>query len=341
MSLSTAPRGYSRLKTKIIRTALAVLVAFIVTVLPFLTALAIEPPDYKSINAVYAYRNLLLTGDEVFIADFTWSYSVIPTLNINETVIVQLYDADSEVVATTVPFSFYNHGYVRGAVIFYLPPDIAADWTSAVTVKFVGNPTLSWNGTAPVESSSVSYWSVATTQAASQAELAARIVSLAGTLASSWSLTDMTQSTPEGTKLDTNGIEYFNGVLQNIQAMAPDAFPYSIVQPAFERKTYNNDNALSLIATTVGTPLDLTALATATHIGTAWLGAIIVIIVIVVIDVIMLKRTRNMRGIVLLDDFVFLVAAVKGVLVLNVLVGLGALLLIITGFALFYRPSGA
>ncbi len=317
--------------------SLAPLVAFPLPVL----ATVITNPDSISINAVYAYHNLATVGDQLYLIDYNINYVSPPSTPANSNFLFRLNTAGGISLAVATPYPYYNNGYGRGVVAFYFSSG-APTWGDALTVQLSGNPLRTWTSGVPSVSSSISFWSISTTQAASQAELATRVLELALSIGTDWGGMLLASAAVIGTTLTTVGQTYFCAVIPNLQQMAPAAFSSYLTAPEAHKISYKDTYAANLAALLIGTPLDFTKLASKLGWTIGWTNSLVVFVGIFVLDALLVwKVFRSTKGILLLDDFIFTGASVLGMLPIIVVIGIGIAAAFMTLYVVFYQKSGA
>lgn len=319
------------MKRKLSRLLSVISIAVILLITTAIPVFAIESPDAFSINAIYAFRNVKETGDMLFLIDQTVDYNTLPAENAYSAVQTDFIDEDGvTVIANGTIFAFYKYGYGRSAMILYFSAANctanAMVWLDAFDFTMRGNPALVWTSGAPTTTANIDYWSTETAVVDVQTELAARIISVTQTLNEAWEYSGTTNTlleyTTGGLMLSETGQAYWLGVAPGLNNIAPDAFGVRIEVPDVHKREYGNQGALDLAAQLIGTPWDLTPLATELGMTIGWLNSIITLGVIVAIDIIF-SRQINMstRGLILIDDFIFVAAAVSGALPLMIVLG--------------------
>lgn len=289
------------------------------------------PNSGPTINAIYAFRNADETGDMLFLVDQTTYYPVLPAEDAYSAILTELHDVGgAPKIATSTIYAFHTGGYGRSVVALYFNAANCTTngmaWLDAFVFKVVGNPTLTWVPSAPTTSGSVSYWSTNTIKSKVQAEIATRIIELTRALDSSWQTIGTSNSlitnTTDGVMLSDVGQAYWLGVLPGINTIAPNAFSVVILTPDIHKRTYSNQGALNLAAQLLLTPFDFTGLATKFGMTIGWINSLIVLAIMIGLDYLFIRQhLMGTRGIVMIDDFIFIAAAVSGALPLMVLLG--------------------
>lgn len=210
----------------------SLIIAVIILLLWALPAYAQSLPDTDPPTPeVTVYRNLLETGDRLYLIYANIPYATTPTIPVTEAFIWQLIDTDNTtVLGQTVGSTWADNGlngYGYNVYSMYFDAASALTWEALYSLKLTGTP---YAFTVPPEynySLNVADYNSNTTQADNQADLAARILTLADDLNTRWSLTGsdkLLTETETGTALSTNGEEVFRAAINGCQALAPGAF---------------------------------------------------------------------------------------------------------------------
>ncbi len=233
--------------------------------LPVAGAGAIDYPDSTvRIDGVWAYENLLETGDAGFLIDYTIPYAVVPTETAYEAYMAVLVDHDGVTqIRAVAPYVFVDSGYNRGLMWIYFSAEdvvtygISSTYQADYRVWLVGNPTLSWPGDPPKTVATVDYWQPAGTS--TPVLFALRVLSLADQLELEWSQ-DMIESTSLGNKLTATGEEYFINVIPNLRTIAPLCFASGTLRPNPQDIDYETEMSAIMTdgtGTVTGSPIDL------------------------------------------------------------------------------------
>lgn len=311
----------------------------LVILLVFATpVLAIDNPSTMQINAVWAYRNVKETGDQLYLIDYTLTYDTNPDTNITQTYLVRLMNGTTELSAVA-PYAYYNDGYDRGLVAIYFSAASAPAWAGDYTIRFEGNPTLEWESRPVVTYSVFDLWQDNPTTM-QQSLISSRILWMAEQLESAWSV-DMIESSATGNVLTSYGVACFSSVISDLHTIAPYAFSGQIIAPDFSTTAVVDPSyAESLTTPIISSPLDLTETANAFGLSRGFLTAILYYGLATLAIVLIARRLNTYKPVMLLFIPVCIGAPFVGVpLIVTIIVGFAALILI--GFALFYRPSGA
>ncbi len=232
---------------------LLILLVLLLTALPSVPVLAIDIPDSSpQINAVYVYEGLLEDGDIGVLIDYYLDYAALPTETATEAYFAVFVDTDGVTqLKSTAPYTFVDSGYGRGLVwIYFYPAEVTTYSIDSTDVALydiwlVGNPTLSWDdGTGnlvdpPKTTASINQWN---TTGDMGILLALRVIYYAEQLELIWGppTVDMVEATALGNRLTApEGEDYFTNVIPNLQAMAPNCFAASEVEPTLEDIGYS------------------------------------------------------------------------------------------------------
>lgn len=328
-------RGLKRLKKALLAKILA-LVLFVL--IPASIAYAqIAYPDVYNIQDTQVYRNVLETGDQLWMVTFDLDYTgANPAERADEAWIVRLMDGAAE-VAAVVPNPLHDDGYAPGLVSMYLTPAEAVPWLSAnISVVMTGNPTLTWAGGVPPVATDniVDLWS------SSPENITPRIRVIATDFENDWGLDLIELIQGEG-KLTSTGEQYFESVVDNLRTIASDLFLAGTTIPEYEERTFTQTAATAAEARWVGDPLlDLTPAATLFGISRLWITSVMYIVGCVTAMIIILTRVPTVAkagfflvgAMLVFGSFVGFMAFEVGIFAGI----LGALAII---YSWFYRPA--
>lgn len=313
--------------------------------------LAISNPDIgPTINAVYAFQNVAMAGDMLFFIDENIFYNTLPSENAYSAYYLNFIDEDAvTIIASKRIFPFYNYGYGRGIIGFYFNASTCTAntmiWSDAFVFSLEGDPALSWDVAAPSDTSYVTTWSTYTSMALVREEVSELVINFAQTLDGVWgyggTVNTLLSSTSDGLKLSDIGEAYFTGVLPGLSGIAQDAYGTSVTNPDIHKRVYGSGGATALTGQLTGTPFDLTGVATSMGLTLGCLNSILVLVVVVAIDYFMVRKQMSHKGIVMIDCFVFLLAAIMGILPLLIVLGGAVLCILAVVNVFFWSKSGA
>lgn len=211
----------------------ALLLTIVTSLFCVVPVLAADPPDSDpTIESIKVYRNLIETGDRLFIIYTNTPYASIPDTTFSNTFIWQLIDTDgSTVLGSTVGYSYVNSGYGYQVYSMYFAAAESLTWNPVTnyTLRLIGNPTEFDDPPIYNYPVSSSYYTSLSVQADVRAELAADILTIADELDVIWGFsTSLITDDDIGRILSTFGQAYFRGCIYSLQAMAPDLFPLAV-----------------------------------------------------------------------------------------------------------------
>ena len=212
------------------------------------------PPDSLIVNAVYAYENYELTGDQLYIVDFNIDYTTIPSSKADVNYVIRLMNGGTE-LAWTAPFPYHTSGYGRGIVAFYFDPGSAPTWAGAYTVILCGNPVIDWGGSFPYTSLATFSWE-SNPVSQTQSLVALKVLALAQILETDWGI-DMVETTSTGSYLTADGEAYFINVIPGFMQTGAGAFYGNVYPPHYPAITRDNTYATNLENMSEGTILDI------------------------------------------------------------------------------------
>lgn len=301
----------------------------------------VDDPSAISVDSVFVYQHCLEEDDQLYLVEYTITYGTNPDENATEAYLFRLMNGTTE-LGNVAPYAYYDEGYGYGIAAIYFYAADAPAWEGSYTMKFEGNPTLTWtDGTPPVTSvSTFNSWSSSPGISTTQNELAARILYLADLLELDWGV-NMIDTAATGSYLSDYGVAYFTNVIESVQTMAPGAFAGSSTAPDWETKEVDTTYADSRADSVEDTPLDLTDLADAFGISRLWASTVLYILGAGVMVYFALAPTGSFRPLILLSAPLIVAGGYMGMLPLlfTVLAGVGAFILSL--FLLFYHPSTA
>lgn len=202
-----------------------------------------RPDAIPTLEQADVYRNLLETGDSLYLFYVNIPYSTLPDTDVNETFIWRLLDTDNVTdLGTTVGFAYNDGGYGFNVYSMYFPAADGLIWGTEYILRLVGNP--SKFDDPPLYNYSVSFPSYSTgnvSQSAQQRELAQRIIVLATDLNNKWGLAAplrLTEEIETATVLSIFGETVFRGTIFGCQSLAPEAFKVILRDIEAEDRTW-------------------------------------------------------------------------------------------------------
>jgi len=247
--------------------------------------LAIALPDSTpQIIKKYAYRNLIESGDVLFIWEANIPYAVTPDVPVTEAFMWRLIAADGVTeLGQTTGYVYNDSGYGYNVYSLYFSAADALAWAGAYTLRLRCNPIYFTDPkTYNFPINAADYTSL-TTQAANQAALAATILEMAQDLNVAWGLTPATSLITEdeaSTVLSIYGESVFRGSVYGLQAMAPAAFSHVITSITVTDRTWTDGYSANVTAQYNGTWIQTAKAAGATLWGTSYdLTSIILVLI--------------------------------------------------------------
>jgi hypothetical protein len=335
------------MKRKITRWFLPLLVALL-GVLVFVTpCLAINPPDDLDITGVWAYRNCRETGDQLYLVEYSINYTPMPSETVTEAYLCRLMDGATELASTPpIWYNTDNKGYGVGVVAIYFEAIDAPTWQGAYTMKLMGNPFISWNGSVPETSySTFDVWQD-NDLGITKSIVSSRVLYLAQEVEDDWGKDMVTLADTGKSVLTDYGLGYFINVIPYLADVAPYIYAAGqshgggIIPPEIPPEEARTDYADSLTADIIGTPLDVTPVATIFGVSRGALTAVLYYGIVLVVLITVARRIGSYRPVMLFGGFLMIVGSFVGVplmvAILGALAGFGMI-----GFCLFYKPSSA
>jgi len=333
-----------------IRWAFPAIVACLLTLLfisPVLAAIA--QPDNLSIEGIWVYENCRVNGDQLYLIleDIDYSVTGEPSDGADETYMVRLMDG-GDTLQYTYPVAYHNDGYDMGVVALYFSPGDAPTWEGLYTLELLGNPFQDWEGGVPSESVTspdFDLWQTADITTI-KTLVASRIIWLANELEDDWGDDMVTTSDTGEDVLTAYAAGYFTNVIPYLSDIAQDIFPVGgyqpteIVEPEIPPDTAGSDYSDELETNILGTPFDLTSLASNFGVSRGPLTAFLYYGCVAFALIMIARKMGSYKPVMMIGGFLMIIGSFVGVpLVVAILGGLAGLFMI--GFAIFYKPSTA
>jgi len=326
--------------TKLLSALVLALIALLLLSTP---ALAIaEPTSGPTIESVHVYRHCLEQDDTLIVVQYYLDYADPPgnpTETINQAFLGRFMDGTSE-LDNVAPYAYYDKGYDHGVFSMYLGASEAPAWEGSYSVRFEGNPLLSWPGDPPSATTTTLNWHSTTTKAATELLLTSQIMSIANALSNYWSVALVTE-TASGPKLSGYGQQYFVNAIPNLRTICPGAFPASVEAPIYEPAVYTQAYRDTLLSRLDGTMLGnaLVGLAGWTTIPLTVVKAILWFILMLMVAYFASIATKDLRVATFLMLPLIPLGNLLGMLSLTFTI-VGTLFCVLAiGYALFYKPS--
>ena len=236
--------------------AVGIIIAVLLTIMLSSVALAdqADPDDLPTMMAS-VYRNLLETGDQLYIFYANIPYASGPDAPVTEAFIWRLYDTDKiTVLGQTVGNAYNNDGYGYNVYSIYLAATDAPTWDQPYIVRLTGNPIIF--DTPPTYDFILTTvdFDTNTITADVQSALALRILDISLDLENRWSLTESLIYEQETSRvLSLVGEAFWRQAIYGVQALAPLAFQFVSSLIEAEERTWTTDYTDNVTSQYVGT----------------------------------------------------------------------------------------
>ena len=196
-----------------------------------------DPDSNPAIDTTNIYRNLRETGDMLVVVYANIPYATPPSTPVTQTFTWRLMDTDNVTeLGSTVGYAYnvgthQDDGFGYNVWSMYFSADnvtsLGIVWGTSYPLRLSGNPAVF--DAPPVYNFPISLvdYSTLTDTADVKAELAARILNIAGDLESKWGLTatySLLAQSETATVLSIYGEAFFRGAIHGLQAFAPAVF---------------------------------------------------------------------------------------------------------------------
>ncbi len=279
-----------------------------------LLAQPVAAADYQQILSVKVYRNVVATGDRIFLVHYDIHYDTLPSTELAKYYTFRLYDSTGALIGTAQPFGYFHSGYDQGIFGFYFGSVGAPAWDDAAMLTVQGSPAyMSAPFPAVNYGVSVSDYCTATDQATNQAQLASQIIVIARSLEIDWTVQLLT-TVGTRTTLNDAGVTYFSRSISGIQYMAPTAFAVSANAPNTTGRAWTDTKATSYDQRYTGTwvATAMTAAGSLFNVeGNLVSGAVILILCTIVVGL-CAKKWQNADAGMAASFIIFLVASLGG-----------------------------
>ena len=227
--------------------------------MPAGTALAnqSQPDSVPAPLEIDVYRNMLETGDQLYIFYINIPYAVVPDALVTEAFIWRLIDTDNITeLGQTTGSVFQDNGYGYNVYSMYFAAADAPTWGADYTVRLSENPSVF---DAPIDFNygiSSGDYSILTETEDVQAEIAARVIGLAKQLDTRWSLApadSLIKEQETGTVLSLNGETVFRAAIFGLQALAPTAFDIVVGLITATDRTWTDNYTSNVVTQYTGT----------------------------------------------------------------------------------------
>lgn len=244
-----------------------------------------DPDSTPTVSNIYVYRNLLETGDRLYLWYANIPYATTPDTDVTETFVWRLIDTDGvTVLGSTTGYAYNDDGYGYNVYSMYFDAAAALTWEALYTLRLTGNPSVFVTPKSYNFPISANKYTDETTTAANQAALASTIITLAGDLDAKWALTadfSLLLQTETGVVLSIYGEAVFRGVIFGVQALAPAAFRFVIEDIAITDRTWSSNYTDTLTNQWSGTWVETAQQGAEALFGSGWnLGSLLLVLAI-------------------------------------------------------------
>lgn len=235
-----------------------------------------DPDSDPSIESFNVYRNLRHTGDWLLVIYANIPYGTPPSTPVTQTFIWRLMALDGVTeLGRTVGYAYNANGYGYNVYsMYWTAAEVTANgmvWNTAYGVRLSGNPAVF--DTPPVYNYNLAIgdYSTLTVTADVQAELGARILTIAGELDTNWGLpTSLLNEVEVGTVLSIYGEAFFRGAIFGLQSLAPTIFSVIIRNLEIIDRTWTDNYTVNLTTQWSGTWVETARAAGQALFGTSY-----------------------------------------------------------------------
>lgn len=229
------------------------------------------PDSTPTIESIAAYRNLLETGDALYIILANIPYAnTTGTDPVTSAFIWRFIDTDGVTeLGSTTGSVYIDNGYNWNVYSFYFPASTGIAWgEDNYTIKLSENPAVFPSPTTTYYDTSLTEYSSAVTTIDSRTELSAYILTLAAQLDLKWSLgveySLLAAPAGAGTRLSNQGEGFFYRAIPGLQSMAPESYQVVMRDITLGNRTWGTSYADALMTQYNGTWVDTAKAAGAT-----------------------------------------------------------------------------
>ena len=209
--------------------------------------MAVATPDTFEITTARAYGSVTESGDLLLLIHYDIDYlSCCPAESAQETILAAYFDGSaSSIIMTSAPVltGGVNSGYGQGAMSIYMnAAEVTAAgivWNDSDYANIFGNP--SFFATPPFYQLPVE-WRAQSGRSA----IGDDVISLGSSLQSSTRWVDAGKTLVENGVLTGEGETYFQAVILNLRAMAPDLYSGSMTNPDFYERDFGDSYTTTL-----------------------------------------------------------------------------------------------
>jgi len=223
-----------------------------------------DPDSTPAIQSFNVYRNLLETGDWLLIIYANIPYGTLPDTPVTQTFIWRMIALDGVTeLGDTVGYAYNDDGYGYNVYsMYWTAAEVTANgmvWNTAYTVRLSGNPVVF--DTPPTYNYTIAIgdYSTLTVTADVQAELAARLLTIASELDTHWGVPvvpSLLSEAEAGMVLSIYGEAFYRGAIFGVQNLAPTMFSVIIRDLDVADRTWTDNYSLNLTTMWGGTWID-------------------------------------------------------------------------------------
>ena len=292
------------------------------------------PTSVALTTPIQVYRNLIETGDTLFIAKYNIIYGENPDENISEAYLGRLLDSTDEPIGAIEPYAYFNDGYSYGIFSLYFSSGLVT-WEGTYTIQLIGNPGLSWTGEVPVVAAASLNWND------SNSGLGNYVLTLADELEVAWEV-DLVAPSPSGLRLtSTYGEAYFTNAIPNLKLFVPEIFAVGATVPQVVPEDHELTYMEQLLGRWGGTEYDeaFNDLADYFDMPRNFLTGGFFLVLGIVGSGYIIKSTHSAKPLPLFIILLLMLGALSGLVspLAPILMAVGFVLFI--GYILFYKPS--
>lgn len=286
---------------RILLSSVLVTALFLALIVPGVALADQSDPDSVPAPVVTnAYRNLIETGDQLYLIYANIPYGSIPDALVTEAFFWQLIDTDgSTVIGTTTGTPFNDSGYGYNVFSMYFSADNAPTWDQVYTIRLSGNPSIFDDPPAFDFILGTGDFSGLTETIGVKSELALRILVIAGDLQIRWGLdadTTLVNAQETGTVLSARGETFFRGAIFGLQAMAPGVFQIGVGTITATDREWETEYTANITTQYTGTWVETSQTAGATFFNKSYdlvslIFLLVILAAIVIAHVSVLKTT--------------------------------------------------
>lgn len=202
---------------------------------------AVANPDYITIEDIYAFRNVLETGDQLYFVRYDVSYNATPNEDASETYQMVLYDVGEATLIHSEPLKYYQHNIISMYFSAAKVTEHGLVWGSAYVVKIRGNPVKFDSLTEGINMRTRTLGG----DFKEASVLGTIMLGQAQKLQDDWAgITLLTT----GGLLNTTGAYTFEKAIPNLHIMVPEIYSSVLVYPTVERRVWTRAYEESLQA---------------------------------------------------------------------------------------------